>query len=209
MKPAALAIGGVHGGRVLPWRTFSLAGLALALYLVAGPAPEALVYDRVAIAAGEWWRLITGHWVHSDADHALWDIAALILFGALFEVRVDRDVLWNLASGTLAIDLWLWWALPDLIRYCGLSGILNALIAAGLGRAWRATRDLLLAWLGAALCAKIGVELFSGSALFTHTAWPSVPGVHAIGFAVGLSWFGFRGLASQVGRATSFCCPTQ
>ena len=184
--PAAVAIGSVHGGLATPWRSLLIGGLALALYLIAGPAPELLVYDRTAIAAGEWWRLITGHWVHGDAGHALWDIAALALFGALFEGRLGRGIYWSLALGTVAIDAWLWWAMPELIRYCGLSGIINSLIAAGLWQTWRQTRDPLILWVGVAAVAKIGVEVAAGGALFTHTAWSSVPVVHAVGFVAGL-----------------------
>jgi len=80
--------GGSHGGVTLPWRSFLLGAAAIAAYLILGAAPEAWVFDRVAIAQGEWWRLITGHWVHSDLAHAAWDIAALLLLGALFEARL-------------------------------------------------------------------------------------------------------------------------
>ena len=34
--------------------------------------------------------------------------------------------------------------------------------------------------------AKITIEVVAGEALFTHTAWPSVPVVHAVGFMAGL-----------------------
>ena len=68
--------GGSHGGLLLPWRTLLLTTLALAGYLFLGAAPEAWVFDRTAIGQGEVWRLVTGHWVHSDFEHALWDIGA-------------------------------------------------------------------------------------------------------------------------------------
>ncbi|MCG6862020.1 MAG: rhombosortase [Chromatiaceae bacterium] len=181
------AIRSVHGGIQAPWRTLTLSFLALVLYLSAGPAPETLVYDRTAIAGGDWWRLITGHLVHSDAEHALWDIAALALFGALFEGRLGGRVIASLALGILAIDAWLWWAMPELLLYCGLSGLVNALIAAGLWRLWEDSRDPLILWIGLAALAKIGLETVAGSALFTHTAWPGIPEVHAVGFAAGFA----------------------
>ena len=56
------------GGKA-PWLSLTLAGLTAGLFAAFGPAPEAWVYDRAAIESGEWWRLISGHWVHSDGAH--------------------------------------------------------------------------------------------------------------------------------------------
>ncbi|MCU7812765.1 MAG: hypothetical protein KZQ77_16290, partial [Candidatus Thiodiazotropha sp. (ex Notomyrtea botanica)] len=77
-----------RGGLLLPWRTLLLTTLALTGYLILGAAPEIWVFDRAAIGKGEVWRLVTGHWVHSDFEHALWDISALGLLGVLFEKRL-------------------------------------------------------------------------------------------------------------------------
>ena len=175
----------VQGARRVPGITAGLVALSVALYAIAGPAPELLVYDRHSIAAGELWRLVTGHWVHCDAGHALWNIAALALLGVLFERRLGWRMVAALAVGTIAVDAWLWWAMPQLARYCGLSGILNALLAAGLVQAWRETRDPLLPLVGAGALIKIAVEAAAGAAVFTHTAWPPVPAVHAIGLLAG------------------------
>lgn len=181
------ATGSALGSLALPWRSIFLSTLALALYLFAGPAPDALVYDRNALAAGECWRLISAHWVHSDAEHAFWDIAALALFGALFEARLGWRLVSSLVIGSLAVDACLWWAMRELERYCGLSGIINALLAAGLWESWRQTRDPLIPWIAAGVCAKIAIELATGGALFTYSAWPSVPRMHAVGFTAGLA----------------------
>jgi rhomboid family GlyGly-CTERM serine protease len=185
--PALQATASVHGGLAPPWRTLLLTGLALALWLVAGPAPEAWVYDRTAIGGGEVWRLVTGHLVHSDAEHAFWDMAALALLGGLFEHRLGRSLVVSLGAGIVTIDAWLWWSLPKLALYCGLSGVINSLLAAGLWQLWRDHRDPLVVLVAMAALAKIGFEIFSGQPLFTSTAWPSVPVVHGVGFATGLA----------------------
>jgi len=158
-----------HGGTTLPWRSFLLGTAAIAVYLILGAAPEAWVFDRAAIAHGEWWRLITGHWVHSDLTHAAWDIAALLLLGALFEARLRWRLPLALVAASVGIDVWLWWGDPTLHYYCGLSGILNSLLIVGLLALWRDFRHPLI--------------LFTAVA---QTAWPSVPAVHAVGFLCGL-----------------------
>ncbi len=185
MKPAEAAAKG-HGSQALPWRTLLLTGLALGLFLSFGAAPEAWVYDRAAIAQGEWWRLISGHWVHSDLEHAVWDIAALLVLGWLFEPRLKGGLFGVLALASLGIDLWLWRVEPSLVYYCGLSGILNGLLALGLVRWWQQEPHPLIWMTGLGAVLKIAWEMAAGEALLTATAWPSVPEVHAVGFVCGL-----------------------
>jgi len=187
----------VSGEPFLPWRTLLLTLLALALYLGIGPAPAGLVLDRAGLGAGEWWRLFAAHWVHSDAAHALWNIAALAFLGALFERRLGWRMVAALALGMLCVSLWVVLGL-QLQRYCGLSGILNSLLAAGLVVTWRDTRDPLVLLVGAGAVLKIVVETALGQAVFTSAAWASVPTAHAAGFVAGLAaaWS-----STQVGSA--------
>jgi len=175
-----------HGGIMLPWRSFLLGAGAIIAYLILGAAPEDWVFDRVAITQGEWWRLVAGHWVHSDFEHALWDIAALLLLGTLFEARLQWRLPLALLIGTVGVDVWLWWGDPTLRYYCGLSGILNSLLIVGLLQLWRDLRHPLILLTGVSAAVKILVEINAGQALLTQTAWPSVPVVHAVGFLCGL-----------------------
>lgn len=177
-----------HGGFMLPWRALLLTLIATTAYLVLGPAPEGWVYDRTAIAGGEWWRLLTGHWVHSDPRHALWDIVALLIFGLLFEARLGWRLPAVLLLATAGVDAWLWWGQPELQRYCGLSGILNGLLAAGLFQMWRDLRHPVVLLTAAAAILKILVETQAGEALFTQTAWASTPMAHAAGFLSGAAF---------------------
>jgi rhomboid family GlyGly-CTERM serine protease len=175
-----------HGGFGLPWRTLLLSLVAVGIYWLLGAAPDAWVFDRLAISQGEWWRLITGHWVHSDVDHALWDIGALMLLGFLFERRLGNHLLWALLAASLAVDAWIWWGQPLLAYYCGLSGILNALMAVGLIRLWQEMRHPLILLTGLGFVAKVAIELAGGQMLLTSTAWPGVPGAHAVGLGSGI-----------------------
>jgi len=186
---AAFQADGRGGGSTLPWRSILLGLGAVLAYLVPGAAPEAWVFDRVAITQGEWWRLITAHWVHSDLAHAGWDVTALLLLGALFEVRLQWRLPLALLIGTVGVDAWLWWGYPVLRYYCGLSGILNSLLIVGLLQHWRDLRHPLILLTGVGAAVKISVEMYAGQTLLSHTAWPSVPSVpsvHAAGFLCGL-----------------------
>jgi rhomboid family GlyGly-CTERM serine protease len=206
---ATLQTGTRHGGITLPWRSILLGAGAVVAYLVLGAAPEAWVFDRVAIAQGEWWRLVTAHWVHSDLAHAGWDIAALLLLGAVFEVRLQWRLPLALLIGTVGVDAWLWWGDPTLFYYCGLSGILNSLLSVGLLQHWRDLRHPLILLTGVGAAVKILVEINAGQALLTQTAWPSVPTVHAAGFLCGLvlgwGFWSTRIRPPAVGRLFAHC----
>ena len=184
----AIEAGQFRPAMLLPWRVIVLAAAAVAAYLGLGATPEAWVFDRQAIAEGEWWRLLTGHWVHSDASHAGWDISMMLLFGVLFEARLQWRLPLVLLLASLAVDAWLWWGVPDLRFYCGLSGILNGLLIVGLLEWWREMRHPLMLLTAAAAALKIAIEIHSGQALLTQTAWPSVPTAHAAGFLCGLAF---------------------
>src|ERR1700749_616144 len=64
--------------------------LALALVLGLGDSiSELLRYDRGAIAAGGWWRLLTAHIVHLDAHHLILNQLGLVLVWSLFASDYD------------------------------------------------------------------------------------------------------------------------
>lgn len=202
---------GNQGGRRPPWLTLLLALGAAALYLVAGPAPEALLFDRSAIASGEVWRLITGHFVHADLAHLVWNLAALLPLGLLLEWQA-RCRGWAYAglllAGVLAVDAWLWVCEPGIAVYCGLSGVLNGLFCALAVLLWRQTGQVLFLLAIAGDLAKIAMEAGLGGALLPTSTWVSVPGVHLAGLAAGLLFAFMRMQAAQarpwrssVGRA--------
>lgn len=182
----AVAVMVSQGNIALSWRTLLLTAVAVLAWLAFGAAPEGWVFDRTAIGQGEWWRLLSAHWVHSDSAHATWDIAALLLLGLLFEPRLQWRLPVALLAGTVVVDAWLWWGEPGLAFYCGLSGILNTVLVLGLLQWWRDERNPLLLLVGGISALKIVFEISAGQALLTSTAWPSVPTTHAVGFLCGL-----------------------
>ena len=102
--------------------------------------------DRAAIWAGEWHRLVTGHFVHLSVAHMLLNLAGLALVWYLV-----GDVLslagWVVATALslAAVDLGLLVGLPGLSWYVGLSGLLHGLLAAGLVGGWHLARPELRA----------------------------------------------------------------
>jgi rhomboid family GlyGly-CTERM serine protease len=124
---------------------------------------QLLRYDRSAIAAGGWWRLLTAHMVHLDAHHLLLNELGIVLMWSLFARDYD-GVEWCaiVLAGALAISCGLWWLSPRVSWYVGASGVLHAVMAAGTvkhfaERAWDR-------WiLGIGLCAKLAWEQLRAS----------------------------------------------
>ncbi len=105
------------------------------LWVLGDSATLGLQYDRAAIAAGGWWRLLTAHLVHLDLHHLLLNELGLVLIWALFASDYDAvDWLIIVLSGALAISCGLWWLSPDVTWYVGASGVLHAIMAAGVAR---------------------------------------------------------------------------
>lgn len=115
------------------WFWLLLIVLALHALLALGDNLSALLrYDRGAIAAGGWWRLLTAHIVHLDLHHLILNELGIVLLWSLF--AGDYDVVhWLIIvlSGALAISCGLWWLSPRVGWYVGASGVLHAVMAAG------------------------------------------------------------------------------
>ncbi len=143
-------------------------------------AELALIRDMVA--AGEWWRLWTGHLVHTGAGHLGWNLAALIILGL---AACRTGLVWTafiylllsmpLISGGLLL------LLPELQWYAGLSGVLHGLAALIL-----VARPSPIAWLGLGLlAAKLMLEA-AGAWPVPDGRYPVVTEAHALGFVFGL-----------------------
>ena len=88
------------------WIWLLLILLALDLVLGLGDSVGQLLrYDRSAIAAGGWWRLLTAHIVHLDSHHLILNELGLVLMWSLFAQDYDA-VEWCaiVMSGALAIS---------------------------------------------------------------------------------------------------------
>ena len=114
-----------------------------------------LLYDRAALIHHELWRLLTCHWVHLSWDHLLWSAMTFLGLGSLCELMDKKTYYATVALSALLIPAGIWWGMPDLMVYGGLSGLYCAVYALlmvslinreirSLGRLWVACFSLLM-----------------------------------------------------------------
>jgi rhomboid family GlyGly-CTERM serine protease len=108
------------------WYAIIALGLIAPLLHFLPDVSAALQYDRSAVAAGQFWRLLTCHWPHWSADHLLWSggtFAVLVLVcRRLYPRQLLPCVLLSAPLVTGAVMFG-----TDLQTYRGLSGIDTAL----------------------------------------------------------------------------------
>jgi rhomboid family GlyGly-CTERM serine protease len=142
-------------------------------------------YDRIALAHGQWWRVLTAHFVHLDAQHALLNGLGLILMWALF-ARDYSPLRWITIylAAALSISAGLWWFNPEIEWYVGSSGALHGVMTAGTLAHLR-RRDLDGWILAVFIVAKLAYEQFAGPMPFSGAAH-TVVAAHLYGAVGGL-----------------------
>ena len=148
---------------MLAWLVPGILVLGALILLLAGDAGrEWLRFDRSGIAAGELWRLLTGHLVHLGVSHTVLNLAGLVLVWFLVgRAYTWKQWLWIMAGSIAAIDLGLWFGAPSLEWYVGLSGLLHGMLAAGIV-AGLAARSGEAAILAVVVAGKLAWEQFAG-----------------------------------------------
>ncbi len=137
-------------------------GVSLALLAGGEAIREGLRYERTAVAAGEVWRLLSGHFVHLGPSHFALNMAGLGLVWYLVGDAIGRyQWLAVTAISVVTIDLGLWFFNPELQWYVGLSGVLHGLLVAGLVASASRERKEAIA-VAIIVAAKIAWEQFSG-----------------------------------------------
>src|SRR5215212_7061756 len=164
--------------------------LACALLLlpeVAGDAARgALRYDRSSLEAGEWWRLLTAHFVHLSPRHAVLNVLGFALMWALFARDYSpRQWVAIVLASVAAIDAGLWFGNSEVAWYVGASGVLHGVMSAG---AWsRLRRREFDGWILATfLMGKLAYEQYVGVMPFSATVGTVVVDAHLYGAIGGL-----------------------
>lgn len=109
--------------------------VSTALELAGSGVTEALRYDRAAVDAGEWWRLLSANFVHLGWWHLFLNALSLVLLVMLCPERLSAgEWLRRVLLVSLGMSLGLHWFVPSLGSYVGLSGMIYGLFLLGLGR---------------------------------------------------------------------------
>lgn len=165
------------------WPLF-LTGIAVILFgvLLEWQSP-AFRLVPAAIAAGEWYRLLTGQLLHLGLNHLLLNLAGLLLVVHLFGNSVTAGTWGGLIAASLASTAaGLYWLEPGLGWYVGLSGALHGLLLGAIlldriSPQWER-------WLlGSVIVIKLLFEQWFGSLPFTEMAagGPVIVSAHGYG----------------------------
>ena len=114
---------------VMPTPRWTL-GLVAVLVLAqwAPGASDWMVYDRIAVAEGQWWRVVTGHFIHYSWPHLANNLLALVPAAWLVETRYAKDGLPLVVGASVAIGVALLIGEPGIAEFRGASGVALALL---------------------------------------------------------------------------------
>lgn len=111
----------------------SIGAIGILFEFAGADGREILAWDRSALAQGELWRLVTGHFVHLGWSHLGLNLAGLALVTWIAGEAYGLLRWAIIALTTIAvIDAGFWYLYEELDWYVGLSGLLHGLLAAGL-----------------------------------------------------------------------------
>lgn len=134
-----------------------------------------ILYGPAVVQGGEWWRVVTGAFLHGSIPHIAFNMFALYQVGNLIEAlfgRVRFALLYAIALlGSAAVVLWFSYDQPTLGASGAIFGLFGALVAVGLRLGKR----------GRALIGQV-VPVVAINLVFTF----AVPGISAAGHVGGL-----------------------
>ena len=189
------------------WR-FPLIVSVAAIAIQWGGWSGPLRYDASAISHGQVWRLLTGNLVHLGWVHLFRDVPAVfVIWFGFSQVLSERGwILLFLVDG-LAVTLGLYFFLPSVEWYVGLSGILYGLVLCA-GLLLLPLRPVLggIMVIGTTAIVLSGVFVGPLPIQELHLGGKVIPQAHLFGliggvlFALGRYLLGRRGVAPQASR---------
>ena len=178
--------------------TIGLVTTLIALYWLV-PDKTPLYFSAADIWEGEVWRIVSGHFIHADLQHLLWNCLGLAVLGSLLEYRSRQLLLAASGTGILFVSALLLTPYSQLDYYCGLSGVLNTLLLVALWLQWKLTRSWWIIILACGSIAKVLFEVSQGISIVTHISWPPYAWSHVAGLLGGLFiiWIQSRGFQDK------------
>jgi rhomboid family GlyGly-CTERM serine protease len=154
------------------------------------------IYDRHVFLI-EPWRLWTAHWVHLSVWHWALNVAALALLPEIFLRTSPRFFLLLWFTLPPLVSLMLYFFMPNLIQYAGLSGVLHGIyLAVALSATQNShAAERKMGWVVVlGVCAKVGWEAYSGNSQTAKLIGaPVVLQAHQYGAGLGfLIWLFLR-----------------
>lgn len=172
--------------RLFPVGTIAVVSAAVVVHLFPG-LEEWLLFEREKIAAGEWWRLFTGHLVHISTSHLFWNVLLVLIAGWQLERRMRCAGVGILFLAVLVMGPALFMLDDALMSYAGLSGIAVTLIVGFAISEIRLGRMVFGGLMITFLLLKIGSEIPGGGLLLSDAAGHKpVPLAHFLGLICGL-----------------------
>ena len=145
-----------------------------------------LFFDRSAILNGDLFRLISGHFVHVDTEHLIWNTLGLIILGSLIESRSRNLLVISFVMGILTVTLFLFSPWSNITIYCGLSGVLNTLLVIALWMIWTETKSTWIIVTFALCLLKVLIEMATNQSVISSISWPPSPEAHCAGLIGGI-----------------------
>ncbi|MBU0468065.1 MAG: rhombosortase [Candidatus Omnitrophica bacterium] len=178
-----------HGTLKVPWLTLCLAVMFICIYALGENIFNLLVFDRAAIANGDFWRFFTGHMVHYNFDHLLWDLIAFVILGSVIELNHPQQLMLSLLISSIGVSFWLYYFEPIILTYCGLSGALNGLLVIASMMLWNKTESCIYLFVMLSTIGKICYEFTTNQTVFVSMSAHPMPSSHLVGFISGLICF--------------------
>jgi membrane associated rhomboid family serine protease len=115
-----------------PWATLFLSLTLIGIYLLPITFQQQLAFDRLAITEGQWFRLISNHFVHGGPAHLFHNVLPLFIGGLIYEcgqgLRRSLSTLGVISFGCATSTAWIWWYGPEVMFGMGLSDALYTAI---------------------------------------------------------------------------------
>ena len=106
--------------------------LAFIAFIFDDQISDLLIYNRNLVTSGEYWRLISGHFFHSNGNHFMLNGAAVLLLWALHGQYYNyNNYLLVFMTSAIVCGLGIHWFSLDIALYVGLSGVLHGFFVWG------------------------------------------------------------------------------